>query len=279
MRLATVRLADGSTRAVAQDGDELLDLGTADVGTLLREAGWKSRIAGRNDSARRYRANDVVYASVVPNPSKVICVGLNYRNHIQEMGRDLPQFPTLFAKYADALIGPNDDIIKPIETECLDWEVELALIIGQEVRRATTEQAEAAIAGFTVMNDVTCRDWQFRTREWLQGKTWDSTTPLGPSLVTPDELEGGVRPRVDVTLTVDGEVKQQDTTADLLFDPVELVSYVSKIVRLRPGDVIATGTPGGVGHAHKPAQYLVGGETVVAEVAGIGRCENLVKAE
>ena len=209
----------------------------------------------------------------------MVCVGLNYKNHIQEMGRDLPEYPTLFSKFADTLIGATDDIARPDETDAFDWEVELAVVVGKQVRRASTAEAEAAIAGFTVLNDITARDWQFRTREWLQGKNWDSTTPVGPYLVTPDELPGGVRPTLDVRLLVDGEVMQSDTTGDLLFDPVALVEYVSTMVRLNPGDVIATGTPGGVGHARKPERYLVGGETVVAEIDGIGRLVNVVVKE
>jgi acylpyruvate hydrolase len=215
----------------------------------------------------------------VPNPSKVVLVGLNYRTHIQEMGRDLPEYPTLFAKYAETLIGARDDIQRPAETDAFDWEVELAVVVGRQVRRATEAEAENAIAGFTVLNDITARDWQFRTKEWLQGKNWEATTPVGPYLVTPDELPGGVRPELRVSLTVDGEQMQSDTTADLLFDPVGLVQYVSTMIRLNPGDIIATGTPGGVGHARKPARYLVGGETVVAEVEGVGRLENVVVKE
>jgi acylpyruvate hydrolase len=210
----------------------------------------------------------------------VVCVGLNYRTHIQEMGRDLPEYPTLFAKFADTLIGATDDIQRPGETDAFDWEVELAVVVGTQVRRAVGPEAEAAIAGFTVLNDITARDWQFRTREWLQGKNWDSTTPVGPWLVTPDELPGGVRPALGVRLLVDGEEMQSaDDTGDLLFDPVTLVEYVSTMVTLRPGDLIATGTPGGVGHARRPERYLLGGETVVAEIDGIGRLENLVVKE
>jgi acylpyruvate hydrolase len=216
---------------------------------------------------------------VVPNPSKIVCVGLNYRNHIREMGRDLPEYPTLFAKFADCLIGATDDIVHPDETDQLDWEVELGVLIGAPARRATGAAAEAAIAGFTIVNDITCRDWQFRTREWLQGKAWDSSTPVGPYLVTPDELPGGVRPALDVRLEVDGEVMQHDTTADLLFDPPALVEYVSTMVRLRPGDLIATGTPGGVGHARTPGRYLAGGETVITEISGLGRQTNTVVKE
>jgi acylpyruvate hydrolase len=130
-----------------------------------------------------------------------------------------------------------------------------------------------------VLDDVTCRDWQFRTREWLQGKNWEATTPLGPYLVTPDELPGGVRPALEITTRIDGETVQKDTTGDLLFDPVALVEYVSTMVTLRQGDVIATGTPGGVGHARKPARYLQVGQVLTTEIAGLGRCENTVVAD
>lgn len=279
MKLATLRTG-ATTRAVRLDGDTLVDLGFPDVGTLLGQTDWAERAAAATTAdTETYPAEGAVYAPVVPQPSKVICVGLNYRTHIQEMGRELPEHPTLFAKFADTLIGASDDILRPDETEEFDWEVELAVVVGRRVRRARGEEAERAIAGFTVLNDITCRDWQFRTREWLQGKMWDSSTPVGPYLVTPDELPGGVRPALDVTLTVDGEVMQSDTTADLLFDPVALVEYVSTIVRLNPGDIIATGTPGGVGHARKPGRYLLGGETVVAEIDGLGRLENRVVEE
>jgi acylpyruvate hydrolase len=284
MKLATLRLdggTAGTTRAVALHGDTLVDLGATDVGAFLTTPGWSDQAdAAIGDAAtRRYDAASAEYATVVPAPSKVVCVGLNYRTHIQEMGRDLPEYPTLFSKFADTLIGAEDDIVRPPETDELDWEVELAVVVGAEVRRADEAQAEAAIAGFTVLNDITCRDWQFRTREWLQGKNWDSSTPVGPYLVTPDELRGGVRPELNVRLSVDGELMQSDTTADLLFNPVALVQYVSTMVRLNPGDIIATGTPGGVGHARTPKRYLVGGETVVAEIEGIGRLENVVVKE
>ena len=277
MRLATIRTGGGVTRAVRADGDQLTDLGAADVGELLRDPGWRERAAGAAGPA--YPAAGADFAPVIPEPSKVLCVGLNYRNHIQEMGRDLPEYPTLFAKFADALIGARDDIVRPPETGEFDWEAELALVVGAPVRRARGDAAGAAIAGFTVLNDITCRDWQFRTREWLQGKAWDASTPVGPYLVTPDELPGGIRPALEVRLTVDGELMQQDTTDDLLFDPPALIQYASTMIRLRPGDIIATGTPGGVGHARKPPRFLVGGETVVTEIEGLGRLENQVSPE
>ncbi|WP_169945443.1 fumarylacetoacetate hydrolase family protein [Microbispora sp. H11081] len=277
MKLATLRV-DGSTRAVRLDGDRLVDLGAADLGELLARDDWAAGAAAEGAVAS-YSVEGADFAPVVPRPSKVVCVGLNYKNHIQEMGRDLPEHPTLFAKFADCLIGAADDIERPEETAEFDWEVELAVVIGKRVRRARGAEAEAAIAGFTVLNDITCRDWQFRTREWLQGKMWDSSTPVGPYLVTPDELPGGVRPELELSLTVDGEVMQQDNTGDLLFDPVALVEYVSTIMRLNPGDVIATGTPGGVGHARTPKRYLTGGERVVAEIQGIGRLDNTVAGD
>lgn len=280
MRLATVRTSDGSTRAVRveADGDAevFVDLGLPDVGALLAQADWKERAAAGGD---RVEVGDAAYAPVVPRPGKIVCVGLNYRTHILEMGRDLPEHPTLFSKFAESLVGAHDDVLRPAETDQLDWECELAAIIGSRVRRARGADAEAAIAGFATLNDVTCRDWQNRTKEWLQGKTWEASTPLGPWLVTPDELEGGVRPVLDITTVLDGETMQQDSTGDLLFDPVALVEYISTIITLAPGDVIATGTPGGVGHARGPARYISAGQTLETEVAGLGRCVNRVVAD
>lgn len=270
MKLATLRTPEG-TRAVRLDGDVLVDLGATDVGALLAPG-------AQEPTGVTYPLKSAEFAPLVPNPSKVICVGHNYRNHIQEMGRELPAYPTLFPKFADSLIGANDDIPKPPETEALDWEVELVVVVGKAVRRASEAEAEAAIAGFTVMNDVSVRDWQFRTIEWTQGKIWDSSTPLGPYLVTPDEV-GGVRPALEVRTSVDGVTMQRDNTGDLLFDPVDLVRYVSTVTRLNPGDCIATGTPAGVGHARDPKVYLVGGETVVTEIDALGACTNRVVEE
>lgn len=268
-RLATLRVDDG-TRAVRLEEDLLVDLGHPDLGSYLA-SGSPSALS----DATTYPVVGADFAPVVPKPSKVICVGHNYKNHIKEMGRELPAYPTLFAKFADTLIGANDDIVKPPETEALDWEVELVIVIGREVHRATGDTASEAIAGFTVMNDVSVRDWQYRTVEWTQGKIWDSSTPVGPYLVTPDEI-GGIRPVLQVSTTVDGQVMQSDTTGDLLFDPVFLVEYVSTIIRLRPGDLIATGTPAGVGHARDPHVYLSGGETVMTSIEGLGACTNRV---
>lgn len=273
MKLATIRTPAG-TRAVRVEDDRYVDLGAPDVGALLAREDWR-RHAGTADGPTY--TLDTELAPVVPRPGKVLCVGLNYRNHILEMGRDLPEHPTLFAKFADALIGPRDDIDLAPESQAVDWEAELTVVIGRTVRRASETEAADAIAGFTVMNDVTMRDWQFRTKEWLQGKTFEDTTPLGPVLVTPDDLPGGVAPALALSAAVDGEVVQKADTSDLVFGPVALVRYASTIMTLRPGDVIATGTPGGVGHARTPARYLTDGNVLVTEVEGIGRLENVAR--
>jgi len=232
MKLATIRTAEGTTRAVRLEDDRLVDLGVPDLGTLLTDAAWQT--IARDATGPAYDLVGADFATVVPNPSKVICVGHNYSNHIKEMGRELPAYPTLFPKFADTLVGANDDIVEPAETDALDWEVELVVVIGQEVRRADDSQAEAAIAGFTVMNDVSVRDWQFRTIEWTQGKIWDSSTPVGPFLVTPEEL-GGVRPALRVRTTVDGQVMQSDDTGTLLFDPSSWSSTSRRSSPCAPG--------------------------------------------
>lgn len=275
MRLATIRTTDG-TRAVKLENDRLVDLGAPDLGTFLAHGDWATRAGAATGPT--YAVDGADFAPLVPNPSKVLCVGHNYTNHIKEMGRELPEYPTLFPKFADTLAGANDPIGKPRETSALDWEVELVVVIGQPVRRASEQEAAAAIAGFTVMNDISVRDWQFRTIEWTQGKIWDSSTPVGPYLVTPDEV-GGARPALRVRTIVDGRIMQEDNTGTLLFDPVELVRYASTIIRLNPGDLIATGTPAGVGHARDPKVYLVGGETLVTEIEGVGACTNEIVEE
>jgi len=199
------------------------------------------------------------------------------RPHIQEMGRELPRYPTLFAKYSRALVGAGDDVILPAVSAQMDWEAELAVIVGAEVRHADAAAAETAIAGYTVLNDVTARDWQYRTPQWLQGKTFESTTPIGPWLVTADDpaVAGGL----DLACEVNGELVQHANTADLLFSPSALVAYVSQIFTLVPGDVIATGTPGGVGHARTPPRSLEAGAVLVTRITGIGECRNVCVRE
>lgn len=200
-------------------------------------------------------------------PEKVFCVGLNYRTHILEMGRELPRYPALLAKFARALVGAHDPVEMPAGSEQVDWEAELGVVIGAEVRYATPEQAAAAIAGYTVVNDVTARDFQYRSVEWLQGKTFERSTPVGPWLVT--DVEPG-----EITCEVDGDVVQKADTSDLVFSPADLVAYISQIITLVPGDLIATGTPGGVGHARTPPRYLVEGAELVTRIEGVGELRN-----
>ncbi|MET9242234.1 fumarylacetoacetate hydrolase family protein [Nonomuraea sp. NPDC003709] len=271
MRLATLRLPHRTT-AARIDGDLAVEVGAPDVGALLADPRWREVAAAADGPRHPLSTADL--APVVPRPGKIVCVGLNYRNHILEMGRELPEHPTLFAKFAEALVGPYDDIALPAVSDAVDWEAELAVIIGTAARNVSPEQAAASIAGYSVINDVTARDYQYRTLQWLQGKTFESSTPFGPYLVTPDELEG-------VTMTmqceVDGEVVQETDTSDLVFGPAELISYVSRIITLQPGDVIATGTPGGVGHARKPPRYLADGNKVVTRIAGLGELVNVAR--
>ena len=273
MRLATIRDGD-RTLAVRIDGDDAVELAAADVGEVLRRDGWRAWAEAADGPRRPVGGLD--YAPVVPAPDKIVCVGLNYRSHIQETARQLPDHPTLFAKFRGALIGAHDDIVLPAVSERVDWEAELAVIVGRRARHLPVEAAGDAIAGYAVLNDISVRDYQRRTAQWLQGKTFEATTPLGPWLVTADESPG---PSREITCEVGGEQMQKADTADLLFDPAFLVSYVSEIVTLEPGDVISTGTPGGVGGARTPPRFLAEGETVVTRVAGVGECRNTCRNE
>jgi acylpyruvate hydrolase len=274
MRLATIVTAQGF-RAVRVDSDTVVETGHGDVGTLLANEDWPDMAV--NASGPVSPLGGVSFAPLIPRPGKVICIGLNYRNHILEMGRGLPEFPTLFAKYPEALIAANATIELGRESAMWDWEAELAIVIGRRVRRANLDEATAAIAGFSVINDITARDYQSRTLQWLQGKTWENTAPFGPTMSTVDELPGGVRPSMRMTCSVNGEIVQDTNTGDLVFDPVALVQYISTILTLNPGDVIASGTPGGVGHARTPPRYLTDGDVVAAEIEGVGRLQNVCK--
>ncbi|MBG6215603.1 acylpyruvate hydrolase [Arthrobacter sp. CAN_A6] len=277
MKLLTLRLGSGDnsvTKAVRLDGGTLTEIdGFADVGELLRAADWETTAKAANGATHAFDGADL--AAVVPSPGKIICVGHNYRNHIEEMGREFPEHPTLFAKYAESLIGPNDDLTLPQESHKVDWEAELAVVIGRKGRRISEADASDHIAGYAVLNDVSMRDYQFRTLQWLQGKTWENSTPFGPALVTKDEFSAGPL----MTSEIDGEIQQQTPTGDVVFTPEFLVSYISTIITLNPGDVIATGTPGGVGHAQEPKRYLQEGELLVTSIEGLGQLKNRVVKE
>lgn len=272
MKLATIRTA-GGTRVVRVDGDTAVAVeGVADVGELLATIGLE---AAARAAGPAHRTADLDYAPLVTRPSKIVCVGLNYRAHILETRRDVPEHPTLFAKFTDSLIGAQDDIVVAVEdTRDVDWEGELVIVIGSEVRRARGEEAQQAIAGYSVANDVSMRDWQYRTTQWDQGKVWEGSTPVGPVLATPDEIPFQAR----ITTTLDGEVKQEGEIHDLVFGPQALVEYISTITRLRPGDLILTGTPGGVGHVKSPPEFMAPGQTVSVTIDGIGTLRNRLVA-
>jgi acylpyruvate hydrolase len=271
MRLATIRTGDG-THAVRVDGDTLVELDAHDVGDLLRAGSAVGMLEGVPTGVEHDLAT-ADFAPLVLDPGKIICLGLNYEDHILEMGRELPRYPTLFAKYTDALIGARDSIVLPRVSRAVDWEVELAFVIGRSVRHATADEAADAIAGFTVANDISMRDYQSRTIEFLQGKTFEHSTPIGPWLVSPDEV-GGVRPDLEVRCEVDGVLRQHSRTGKLVFTAVDVVRYMSEIVTLHPGDLILTGTPGGVGFGMNPPVYLEPGQVVRTAIEGIGELVN-----
>lgn len=271
MQLATIR-TDSGIRAVRVDHDRAVETGHADLVELLRVPGWRQ--VARDADGAAHDLDSLDFAALVPNPEKVICVGLNYLGHIAETGKPRPEFPTLFTKFSRTLIGANDPIQLPLPDESVqaDWEAELGLVIGSEVRRASPEQAAAAIAGYTVVNDVSVRDFQNRTTQYLPGKAWEGTTPVGPYLVV---AEPGQPAHFPISCEVDGVTMQASNTSELCFGPVELITYISTFITLVPGDLIATGTPGGVGLARDPQVFLRRGQTVVTRIGGVGECRNV----
>ncbi|MEU7767279.1 fumarylacetoacetate hydrolase family protein [Nocardia sp. NPDC049190] len=270
MRLRTVLSDDGGSRAEVQIDGRWRATIARDVGTLLTAPNWRSGPT----LADRQPASEGRSAPLVTAPTKIVCCGHNYRAHIAEMGASSPQFPTLFAKFADTLTAWDADIALPGPADAvrLDWEAELAVVVGAVLRDADPETASAGIAGYTVANDFSVRGWQRRTSQWLQGKAFDATTPLGPDLVTPDEIDPSAGLRI--TCRVNGEIEQVGSTDDLVFAPAVLLSYISEFTTLRPGDVVLTGTPGGVGIAADPPRFLRAGDVVETEIEGIGLLRN-----
>jgi len=217
---------------------------------------------------------DVTLRPVVPRPGKVVCVGLNYRAHVEEGIYDVPDYPALFVKFAESLVGAGQPIVLPPESEAVDFEAELAFVIGRPVRRTSSLDA---IAGYTVANDVSMRDYQYRTHQWLPGKAWANATPLGPFLVTSDEV--GDPQALDISLELNGERMQASNTSRFIFDIPTLLATISEFVPLAPGDVVLTGTPEGVGYRRDPQVLLKDGDRVVVEIEKVGRLENPVAAE
>lgn len=268
MQFGTVAHA-GTTHAAARTPEGWRALPAPDLSTHLAAGGG---LGPRTPLGELLPGAEPV--APLPRPAKVICCGLNYGDHIRETGRELPSHPTLFVKYADSLVGPVDDLTLPGGTD-LDWEAELAVVVGATLRRADRATATAAIAGYTVANDVSVRDWQYRTLQWFQGKAWDDSTPTGPVVVTPDEVDPGRG--LTITCRVNGAQVQRDSTATLVFDAADLLAYISTFTVLRPGDLVLTGTPGGVGVARDPSRFLADGDVLETEIEGIGLLRNTIR--
>ncbi len=269
----TLRL-DHGTRAARLDGDVAVLLDAPDVGALLSLPDWSSAAASDGDRVEvGADAGAADLAPVVPRPAKVICVGSNYAAHIAEMGNPVPQHPTYFTKFAASLAGARDDLPLPPESDKVDWEAELAVVIGAGGRRIPREHALDHVAGYTVLNDVSMRDWQRRTTQFLAGKAWDGCTPVGPWLVTADEVPAGAS-GLRISCEVDGRVVQDSRTDDLIFDVATLIADASVFARLEPGDIIATGTPSGVGAGRTPQEFLRPGSVLRTSIEGIGALEN-----
>jgi 2-keto-4-pentenoate hydratase/2-oxohepta-3-ene-1,7-dioic acid hydratase in catechol pathway len=213
----------------------------------------------------------------VPRPPKLICVGLNYRDHAAETRQEIPKVPTIFAKFSNVVIGPGAPIVLPKNSHKPDYEAEFMFVIGTGGRHIAAEDWQRHVFGYTVFNDVSARDFQMASSQWMMGKTFDTFAPMGPALVSADEIADSHQ--LDITLSIAGEVLQRSNTRELIFKIPELVAFLSSVVTLEPGDVVATGTPSGVGFARKPPRYLQPGEEVVVTIQGVGELRNPVIAE
>ncbi|MDC3416890.1 fumarylacetoacetate hydrolase family protein [Aquibacillus salsiterrae] len=230
-----------------------------------------------NESLTSFNRRDIVLGPPVPNPSKIICIGTNYKDHVLEMKSEIPDFPVLFSKFNNALIGPEDAIEKSPKTSKLDYEVEFAVVIGKKASGVKRDEALDYVAGYTIGNDISARDLQKRTPQWLQGKSLDRSTPIGPWIVTTKEIPDPST--IDVKASVNGEVRQNSNTKHLIFDVPFLIEFISELITLEPGDIILTGTPGGVAAGMESPQFLEEGDVVTLEIAGIGTLENKVIAK
>jgi len=212
--------------------------------------------------------------SPVPHPGKIVCVGRNYSDHVAEMKRDVPTIPVIFAKLANTVCADGDGVPFPLVSDDLDYEAELAIVIGKQGRYISEVDAMDYVAGYTGLNDITVRDWQHRTPQWLQGKSFDKSAPIGPVVVTKDEI---LNPdHIDIKLWLNGELRQHANTNQMIFNIPHLISFISQVMTLEPGDIIATGTPGGVGAAMNPKGFMKIGDVVKVEIEGIGVLQNQI---
>jgi 2-keto-4-pentenoate hydratase/2-oxohepta-3-ene-1,7-dioic acid hydratase in catechol pathway len=282
MRLITFRRADGQAGpGVVVDGRviPLAEIGYGDMLAVVA-AGDRARAEIQRwiDRGPASIALDAVeLLAPIPRPPKLICIGLNYRDHAAETGMEIPKRPTIFSKFSSAITGPGSPIVLPRNSTQPDYEAEFAFIIGPGGRHIASSDWDKHVFGYTIVNDVSARDFQMATSQWMVGKTFDTFAPMGPHIVTADEI--GDPHALDISLRVNGEVLQKSNTRELIFKIPELVAYLSSVMTLEPGDVVSTGTPSGVGFARKPPRYLRAGDEVTITVEGVGELRNPVIAE
>ncbi|MGA2155320.1 MAG: fumarylacetoacetate hydrolase family protein [Bryobacteraceae bacterium] len=219
----------------------------------------------------------LTFAAPIPRPPKLICIGLNYRDHAAESKLAIPEVPTMFAKFPTAVIGPGQPIVLPKNSTKPDYEAEFAVVIGRRGRHVAEDRWRDYVFGYTILNDVSARDFQMATSQWMIGKTFDTFAPFGPAIVTADEIADPHSLRI--SLTLNGETMQDSSTGNLIFKLPQLIAYLSSVFTLEPGDVIATGTPAGVGFARKPPRWLRPGDEVRIQIEGLGELVNPVVAE
>lgn len=272
MKLASIAYAGGESAArLTAAGLVLLPFG--DVGELLAHDDWRERALA--EGADVVAVEDATFLPVIRRPDKIICLGRNYAEHVAETGNDLPEHPMLFAKFRASLAGAYDDVAMPSASDRLDWEVELAVVIGRRGRAIAKADALAYVAGYAVSQDLSVRDWQRHTAQWLPGKAWEALTPFGPYLVTDDELPPGAA-GLELGCKVDGVVMQKSTTDKMIYDIPSVIEYASTFISLEPGDVILTGTPDGVGNARDPKVFLEPGQVVETWIERVGEMTNTV---
>jgi acylpyruvate hydrolase len=265
-RFVTYEAGGGPCAGVLED-DRIAEIGPGPLDALLRDGALPDGQAGGRDLALA----DVRLLSPVVAPSKIVCMGLNYREHAAEAGLDPPETPTFFAKFSNALAPPDADVELPGFSEKVDYEAEVAFVIGRRCKDVSESDALDVIAGYTLLNDLSARDYQFMTPQWLPGKVFDGSAPCGPALVTPDEA--GPHDEIEISLVLNGETMQSASTSDLIHGVPALVAYLSKLMTLEPGDIVSTGTPAGVGSVRQPHVWLKPGDVCVVESPTLGRLE------
>jgi 2-keto-4-pentenoate hydratase/2-oxohepta-3-ene-1,7-dioic acid hydratase in catechol pathway len=234
------------------------------------------RAAAADGSARTVPLADVRLRAPVARPGKVMCIGLNYRDHAVESGMEIPKSPIMFAKFGTSIAGPGDDVVIPPGSEKTDYEAEMAIVIGKRARNVGRAEAQSHVLGYACFNDISARDFQFADGQWIRGKAADTFAPIGPFVATADEIPdaGALR----VRLRLNGATMQDSSTTQLIFGVAEIVAFLSRSMTLEPGDVIATGTPPGVGFARKPPVFLKDGDRMEVEIEGLGVLANTVRS-